>query len=496
MAMVLKSMPESYDYLTTTMETRSDDDLTMEFVKNNLLDEAQKRMEKTHRSESISRVGPEKKITYHRCRKPGHMKRDCPMGSNNTPTSSTMRDYSRKNGNFSSSGGHRESMKPKPKGKVAKSSEFSFIVGVVSKKREQLKSWIIDSGATSHMCCDRAFFNELKQSTGVSITLTDGNETVVKGVGSGHLHYYDENGDRRKITLNDVYYYVPELESNLISVGKLVNKGAKVTFDKIRGCVVECDGILATVSEEKYGLYQLKSSMKRSMKVVHHTKDCIHSWHRKLGHRAIQRIAREGLAKGISIKKCEIVQTCECCVEGKIARKPFPPNTERQSTRVLDLAHTDICGPINTATSGGSRYFLTMIDDFSRYTMVYFFKRKSEAAEVIEEYVTMVPNRFRRSPIVIRSDQGGEYKSKRLGQFYRAKGIVPQFTVGYSPQQNGFAERKNRTLVEMAAPTGWSVLIISFESTQTTPDRLRIVCYIAPTDHSYRHVLVAPAVQT
>lgn len=250
-AMVLKSMPESYDHLTTTLETRSDDDLTMELVKSKLLDEAQKRMEKSHQSESILRVGPEKKITCHRCRKPGHMKRDCPMESNNTPTSTTMRDYSRKNENCSSSGGQRESLKPKPKGKVAKSSEFSFTVGVVSKKREQPKSWIIDSGATSHMCCDRAFFDELKQSTGVSITLADGNETVVKGVGSGHLYYYDENGDRRKITLNDVYY-VPELESNLISVGKLVNKGAKVTFDETRGCVVECEGILATVGQWKH----------------------------------------------------------------------------------------------------------------------------------------------------------------------------------------------------------------------------------------------------
>lgn len=92
---------------------------------------------------------------------------------------------------------------------------------------------------------------------------------------------------------------------------------------------------------------------------------------------------------------------------------------------------------------------MTLIDDHSRYTTVYFLNRKSEAADRIEEYVEMVHTRFGKYPTAIRSDQGGEYKSKRLGRFYRSKGITPQFTAAYTPQQNGVAERKNRSLVEM-----------------------------------------------
>lgn len=87
--------------------------------------------------------------------------------------------------------------------------------------------------------------------------------------------------------------------------------------------------------------------------------------------------------------------------------------------------------------------------DYTRNTKVYL-KRKDEVPEKIQEFVQMAETRFGRPPAIIRSDSGGEYKSKKLGRYYRSKGITPQYTAAYSPQQNGMAERNNRTLVEMA----------------------------------------------
>lgn len=235
----------------------------------------------------------------------------------------------------------------------------------------------------------------------------------MKGVGSGRLFCQDEQGKQQEVILSEVFY-VPDLESNLISVGRLVAKGAEVIFSNRRGCVIQRDGAVAAVAKKVGGLYQL-ATKQRGMVASHHNKDCIHHWHRKLGHRdpdAIHRAVRDDLATGVSIQKCGVFQTCECCVEGKIARLPFSRKDHRQSAKVLDIIHTDICGPMNTMSPGGSRYFLTMIDDHSRYTVVYFLKKKSEAADVIEDYVSMVKNRFGRCPTVIRSDQGGEYKSK------------------------------------------------------------------------------------
>ncbi|KXJ70180.1 hypothetical protein RP20_CCG024584 [Aedes albopictus] len=184
-----------------------------------------------------------------------------------------------------------------------------------------------------------------------------------------------------------------------------------------------------------------------------HTENCIHHWHRVLGHRdeeAIQKMVRDDLATGVKIRKCNVNHDCECCMEGKMTRLPFPKQTGAQSTRMLELIHTDVCGPMNTVTPGGARYFMTIIDDFTRFCVVYFLEKKSEVPDKIEEFVQMAETRFGKRPAVIRADNGGEYRSRRLGSFYRQKGITAQFTAAYSPQQNGIAERKNRSLVEMA----------------------------------------------
>lgn len=92
---------------------------------------------------------------------------------------------------------------------------------------------------------------------------------------------------------------------------------------------------------------------------------------------------------------------------------------------------------------------MTIIDDFSRYTHVYLLQHKSEAARKIQEFVEEMKTQFGKKPKIIRSDRGGEYTSKALTDYYEKEGIKAQFAVPYNPQQNGVAERKNRSLVEM-----------------------------------------------
>jgi len=105
------------------------------------------------------------------------------------------------------------------------------------------------------------------------------------------------------------------------------------------------------------------------------------------------------------------------------------------------LVHSDVCGPMSTESIGGKKYFVTFIDDYSRCCSVYFMKHKSEEFEAAT--TTDSKNRIRR----LRTNNGGEYISK---EFFRSKGIFHEFTVPNSPQQNGVAERMNRTLTESA----------------------------------------------
>src|SRR6218665_3535525 len=132
-----------------------------------------------------------------------------------------------------------------------------------------------------------------------------------------------------------------------------------------------------------------------------------------------------------------------------MTRKPFPKKSESKTDEILDLIHTNVFWPNANYNSRGERYFMTMIDDSSRYTEVYLLGKKSEVPEKIKEYVRHVQTKFGKTPKKIRSDRGGEYTAERLQTFLKDEGIQAALTTPYTPQQNGCAERKNRSLVEM-----------------------------------------------
>lgn len=138
---------------------------------------------------------------------------------------------------------------------------------------------------------------------------------------------------------------------------------------------------------------------------------------------------------GIKIKSCGCPHTdvCRICSEGKFTRQKFSKKRSNKSYAFLDLVHSDLCGPFDVATPGGHRYFLTMIEDQSRYCHGYFLKRKSDAYEKFKEYIAFVKNQFGKCFKTLRSDRGGFHQKSNP----------------HTPQQNGCAERRNRCLVEM-----------------------------------------------
>lgn len=113
------------------------------------------------------------------------------------------------------------------------------------------------------------------------------------------------------------------------------------------------------------------------------------------------------------------------------------------------MIHTDICGPITPESFSGKRYFISFIDDFSRKTWVYFLKEKSEAFKVFKKFKVMVEKATDRHIKAVRSDRGGEYTSTVFMKYCEEQGIRRFLTAPYSPQQNGVAERKNRTVLDM-----------------------------------------------
>ena len=107
-------------------------------------------------------------------------------------------------------------------------------------------------------------------------------------------------------------------------------------------------------------------------------------------------------------------------------------------------------GPVPIPSLGGAIYYVSFIDDFSRNTSLYFLKKKSEVFSKFKEYKALVENQTGKKIKVLRSDNGGEFCEKEFEKFCRECGIARQKTTPYTPQQNGVAERMNRSLMEKA----------------------------------------------
>jgi hypothetical protein len=159
---------------------------------------------------------------------------------------------------------------------------------------------------------------------------------------------------------------------------------------------------------------------------------------------------REGLVNGLVFESKEKLSFCKSCIEGKKSRDKFPKNKEINTKERLEIVHSDVCGPMTTESLGGAYYFVTFVDDYSRFTMVYCIKNKSQVPEKFKEYEAYVTNQFGLRIKIIRTDGGGEYSSEEFANFLKGKGIKHEVTAPYCPEQNGVAERMNRTLVEMA----------------------------------------------
>ncbi|MCO5578437.1 hypothetical protein L7F22_032279 [Adiantum nelumboides] len=175
-------------------------------------------------------------------------------------------------------------------------------------------------------------------------------------------------------------------------------------------------------------------------------------WHARFGHvgyGSLMTLQRHNMVHDLSLLEMPPRHVCEGCVLGKMHRFAFSQDGSVRATRKLQLVHSDVCGPMRTPSVGNSLYFVTFIDDFSRFFWVYPLKAKSNVYAIFQHYVSMVENETDCKVQTLCTDRGGEYMSGAFKDFLEKKGIKHQCTMLYTPQQNGVAERKNRPLLHM-----------------------------------------------
>ena len=173
-------------------------------------------------------------------------------------------------------------------------------------------------------------------------------------------------------------------------------------------------------------------------------------WHKRFGHLGIgslQKLAREELADGFDFGATRKLTFCESCPQGKQHRTKLS-SSSRRAGEPLDLLHNDLCGKMNEKSLSGAEYFLSFIDDKTRYVWVYFLKSKDQVFEKFLEWKAMVEKSTGRKLKAIRTDNGGEFTSKEFEAHLMAEGVHHELTIPKNPEQNGVAERMNRTLVK------------------------------------------------
>ena len=317
--------------------------------------------------------------------------------------------------------------------------------------------WLLDSGSSRHMTPSKDdFVTYLKLKIPVKVGLADDSSVLGYGIGNVNITLFDGNQFVSVVIKNVLY--VPKLKRRLLSITDITEKGSIVTFgDGI--CTVKMKGkhfllgqrhgkLWRVPCQEEQCFLSAAESFTASAKEI-----SIELWHQRYGHLSygnLDILNRKKMVNGLGDINSKNLpnDNCEGCILGKHNRSPFPKKSASSTTQPLDLIHSDVCGPMSVESIGGSRYFITFIDDNSRFVVTYSMKHKNEALDKFKEFVEMAETKFERRMKKVRTDNGGEYVSNAFNNYLKERGTQDQRTVPYTPEQNAVAERMNRTLLE------------------------------------------------
>lgn len=315
------------------------------------------------------------------------------------------------------------------------------------------QQWCLDSGCTSHMVSNRAIFD---QFTKVEKPLNLANRDSTKITGIGNVRITLNKGEGMQTFNLQNVYHVPDLRTNLLSVSKITNQGYKVMFDNQEAKVIDDRGKILMKAERRGDLYFVDEREEARLIEAdswNEPKNDIEVWHRRLGHlneQTLLKMINEEKAHGFDIKRDGKLPQCDVCASEKATRLPFPKTSPNRTSDLLEIIHTDVCGPMRQKSIAGSKYFVTYIDDKSRWCEIDFLKEKSDVLDSFKNYKNRVERQTGRKIKFIQSDNGKEFCNKNFDDFLKKEGIQRRLTTPYTPEQNGIAERQNRTLVEMA----------------------------------------------
>lgn len=467
---LLSSMPESYQTVTTAIDimfSQNQNAIDMDFVKNKLLlEEARQSKSKPEVERNVAFMGSQMQRGFwrgsrrgisgnfrgnynsnaqfprqfpfncHLCNQAGHKRSQCPKNQHSRGNlhqgrrRGNWRGYDRSE--FSQEGAHSVQQSNVEEDI---SQNISFITleennALITNEETTVEvNFIVDSGATNHLVgrhFEEFLFNGKVIDNKIHVAKAGQTMNAIK---EGNLNLNTSTG--KVVTLNNVWV-CENLNYNLLSVKKMQEFGLQITFSNGKVLVLKNGNIILS-GTLKGNLYVITFLVPERHYVTVSETDSL--MHRRMGHSS----------------KYPAVGLCEICQMGKQTHSPYRElPADRKAKNFLEIISSDVCGPITPMTFDGKSYFVTFIDQFSHFSVVYLLSHKSEVEQCFKNYLAMAEAKFNRKIQALRCDNGGEYSSQSFKKFCLERGIRIQYTVPYNPQQNGVAERYNRTIMEKA----------------------------------------------
>ncbi|GJX53275.1 putative ribonuclease H-like domain-containing protein [Tanacetum coccineum] len=290
-----------------------------------------------------------------------------------------------------------------------------------------------------------------------------------------------------KLDFEDVYF-VKELKFNFFSVSQMCDKKNSALFTKTECLVLSHDFKLLDKSQVllkvprhdnmySFDLKNVVPSGGLTYLFAKATIDESNLRHRRLGHinfKTMNKLVMGNLVRGLPSKLFENDHTCVACQKGKQHKASCKTKLVSSISQPLQMLHMDLFGPTSVRSINNKTYCLVVTNDYSRFSWVFFFATKDETSGILKTFITDIENQINHKVKIIRCDNGTKFKNNDMNQFCGLKGIKREFSVSRTPQQNGVAKRKNRTLIEAAR----TILAYSLLPTTFWVEAVNTACYV------------------
>lgn len=302
--------------------------------------------------------------------------------------------------------------------------------------------WYLNCCATEHMTPHVSKINNFKN---VILIVHMANEEKIQAEGKGDItvQFSDRNGGST-VELTDVLF-VPNVVANLLSVGRLVEKGLKISFINNEARISNIKGEVILTAFSKNRLYELEEQT-LTLNLMNNN---LSVWHRRFGHfnsdfikTSLKNTAFQNFSKYYE-------ESCPICTFHQMKISPFRYNFRVSTTRPLELIHSDIVGPIEPTSQGGSKYFVSFIDDYSRHTVVFPLKSTIDMLLKFDEYRRLSENSHWTKILSIRTDSRCEYSSNDFEKYLANHGINHQLMDPGMPRRNLIPQNVNKKLLNM-----------------------------------------------